>query len=203
MSIKPTPRRSPRRQRGVSLVELVLFIVIVGVAMGALLNTMNLTTRYSSDPLVEKQALMLAESFMEEVQTARFTFCDPSDDNVDTATAATIGPTGCATKVEGVGREAGETRPFDNVNDYVTAYGVDTQAFADAGGILYDAANRPLDLTGYQVRLRIAQSGLLGPAGQQPLAAAVLRITITVTHAGIDPIVLDGYRVRYAPNSPP
>ena len=173
------------RQRGISFLELILFMVIIGVGLVAILSAMNVTARNSADPLRRKQALMIAESLMEEVQLARFTFCDGSDDNVETAT----GTADCTTP-EAFGPEAGNARPYDNVNDYVNAGNtLDLDAFHE-GDPLPD---------GYSASLTISESTLNGFSG-----ADVLLITVAVTYGGVDEVItLDGYRLRYAPNSPP
>ena len=57
-------------------------------------------TKASVDPLVRKQALAIAASLMEEIQLKGFTYCDPDDPNVYTATSTA----GCtATFVEVIG----------------------------------------------------------------------------------------------------
>jgi MSHA pilin protein MshD len=187
------------RQRGISFIELVLFIVIVGIGVVGLMNTMSLTTRSSGDPLRRKQALMIAESLMEEVQLARFTWCDGADPAVETATS----PADCATP-DGMGPEAGNARPYDNVNDYVpAATGTSTTVFNDAGGNLVDAAGNAFP-AGYSATLTIAPQAFGGVAsGSAPAAMDVLHITVAVASAGGDTITLDTYRLRYAPNSPP
>ena len=60
-------------QRGVSLVELIMFIVIVSVALAGILLVMNNVTRHSADTLVRKQALAVAESLLEEIELQDFT----------------------------------------------------------------------------------------------------------------------------------
>ena len=111
--------RSAALERGVSLVEVVIFIVVVSLAVAGVLVAMDRTARNSADPLVIKQALAIAEALMDEVQLAPFTFCDPNDANVTTATSAAVGASGCAATVEAIGPEAGESRQtYDNVNDY-------------------------------------------------------------------------------------
>jgi MSHA pilin protein MshD len=55
-------------QRGISLIELIMFIVIISVAMVGILTVMNLVTRNSADPLVRKQALAVAEAMLEEIK---------------------------------------------------------------------------------------------------------------------------------------
>ncbi len=205
MSIKPGAMRPARRQGGLSLVELVMFMVIVSVAVVAVVQVMNLTVRGSAAPLARKQALLIAESLLEEVQLAHFTFCDPNDANAETATVAAVGVAGCAATVENVGRVAGEARPFDNVNDYVNQFGTTEAAFNNAAGALADVNLIALPVTGYTATLSIVPQNL-GPAAAPivstaaPATMEVLRITVTVT-VGAESVVLDGYRTRYAPRS--
>lgn len=59
-------------QRGISLIELILFIVIISVALAGLLSVMNVNTKGSADPLIRKQALTSAESLLEEVELHGF-----------------------------------------------------------------------------------------------------------------------------------
>jgi len=61
------------RQAGISLVELVMFIVIVSVGLAGILSVMNVTTRHSADPLIRKQALAIAESLLEEIELQAYT----------------------------------------------------------------------------------------------------------------------------------
>ena len=46
--------RTQRRQRGLTLVELVMFVVIVSVAAAGILLVMNVTVQASADPMVRK-----------------------------------------------------------------------------------------------------------------------------------------------------
>ena len=54
-----------RPQRGMTLVELVITIVIIGIAAAALFSAMASITARSADPLVREQSLMIAESYLE------------------------------------------------------------------------------------------------------------------------------------------
>jgi MSHA pilin protein MshD len=58
--------------RGISLIELVLYIVIVSIALAGLLSVLNINIKASVDPMVRKQALAIAESLLEEVQLQDF-----------------------------------------------------------------------------------------------------------------------------------
>lgn len=184
---------STRAQRGVTLVELVVFIVIVGVAMAGVFAAFNTMTAASADPQVRKQMLAIAESLMEEIQLMPFTFCDPDDPAAPTAT----GTGGCAT-VEGLGVEGGETRyatpQFDNVSDY--------HGFSMGPGI-QDITNTTITgLGSYSASVTVTQAGL-GSGANAIAGTEALMISVTVTHSGQPSVTLDGYRTRYAPNALP
>jgi MSHA pilin protein MshD len=55
------------KQAGFSLIELIFFIVVVALGLAGILSVMNQTVRSSVDPLVRKQALVLADALMEEI----------------------------------------------------------------------------------------------------------------------------------------
>jgi MSHA pilin protein MshD len=190
----------PTRQGGASLIELIMFIMIIGIALAGVLLVMDQITGNSAGTMARKQALSIAEALLDEVESKPYTYCDPDDANVTSATSATVGGAGCATTVEAIGPEAGETRyaapRFDNVNDY--------QNFsmqADNGGIK-DISNTLISgLDGYAASVVVAapSAGLGGIAA----ASGVLQITVTVTGPADTQVVLDGYRTRYAPNGAP
>lgn len=203
MSIKPRGIRQARRQRGVTLIEMVMFIVIVSIGLAGIVGVMALTTKQSADPVRRKQALILAEGLLEEVERAHFSYCDPADPDADNATKIS-GSAACAIP-EAWGQTglepAANGRPFDNVNDYVGAAGVSTAAF-DVGGNVADANGNVLNLTGYTARL-IIQPAVLGGIGAAGSAAdtEVLRITVHIDYDSNQSLELDGYRTRYAPYS--
>jgi MSHA pilin protein MshD len=187
---------SAARQRGVTLVELIMFIVIVSVALAGILQVMRMTTANSADPLRRKQALMIAEALLEEVRQAGFTYCDPTSGNADTASSTAE----CVLK-EDFGNEPGAStlRPFDNVNDYGAPAGAAASPFNDGTGVLADALGRPMNLAGYTATVAVIPDALGDiPAGAGADSDA-LRIRVTVAFPGDEPVVLDGYRARYLP----
>jgi MSHA pilin protein MshD len=179
-----------RNRNGFTLIELVVFIVIVGAAVAGVLGAYAQATRDSADPVVKKQALAIAESLLEEIQQMPFTYCDPDDPNVATATSAA----GCTTP-EAIGPDAGESRysaatPFDNVNDY---HGYNTAVEVPPG--IKDLTNTAIAGLGqYNAAVTVAAVALSGiPAGD------ALLITVVVTAPGNLTVSVDGYRTRYAP----
>ena len=81
------------RQAGVNLVELLIAIVIIAIACGGVLLVFAQTVRFSADPMIQTQALAVAEAYLDEILARPLT--DPD------------------------GTNAGETRAtYDNVGDY-------------------------------------------------------------------------------------
>ena len=178
-----TDPRAPQRrsrQRGLTFVELIFFIVIVTVGLAGILLVLDQTTSRSADPMVRKQMLAIAESVLEEVRLQSHGWCDPDDANATTATSAA----GCA------GGTPAETRgsalaPWDQVTDYNGA--VITTSLA---GVAF-----PL---GYEARVIVSP----GTLGGIPSSDEVLLIRVTVSF-GNEAVALEGYRTRYAPNALP
>ena len=54
-------------QRGFTLIELIIFIVVVAAGMAGILSVMNTVVKSSADPMIRKQAIAIAESLLEEV----------------------------------------------------------------------------------------------------------------------------------------
>ena len=61
-----SPRR--RRARGMTLIEMVVAIVILGVGLTGVLLALSSVTRGSADPLVAQQLLAIAEEMLEEIE---------------------------------------------------------------------------------------------------------------------------------------
>ena len=187
-------------QRGFTLIELVIFIIVVGVGLAGVLSVFNLTVFRSADPMVRKQMLSIAEALLEEVAMQPFSYCDPTDVNATTATSAVVGVGSifCNSLAEGLGVEAGETRssstnPFNNVSDYS---GLATlNPVSDISGTH--------TYTGYSATITLTAEALNTIASTStPATMEALRITVVVSH-GADSLRLDGYRARHSPNSVP
>jgi MSHA pilin protein MshD len=178
-----------RGARGLSLVELLIFVVVVSAALAGVLRIFVQAGAASADPALRRQALAIAESLLEEVSLMPFTFCDGDDANVETATSVA----GCAAGADAIGPEPGEGRfatpQFDHVNDY-HGYSMN--------GIVDITNTAVAGLAGYSASVSVAAAAL----GTISAASGdALRITVTVNGPGGTTIVLDGYRSRHAPNA--
>jgi len=199
---------SKRRQRGLSLIEVVVFIVVVGIAFAGMLVLFNQVTQASVDPLVRKQTLAIAASLLEEIELKPFTYCDPDDANVYTASGT--GACTTAEVVQGCGvapaNEQAETRysataRFDNVNDYNCFEMGSGTASAGIKSADSDGTTSIAGLSDYAVRVSIAEAG--GTLANIADNTAALLITVTAQHVPTGTsVTLHGYRLRYAPNSP-
>lgn len=86
---------SDRRQaqEGFTLIEVITTIVIISISATAILSVFSNTVRSSVNPMIQQQAISIAEAYMEEITLKPFS--DPD------------------------GTEAGESRnTFDDVDDY-------------------------------------------------------------------------------------
>jgi len=79
--------------QGATLIELIITIVIISVSLAGILSVVNLTTSHSADPMVQHQAIAIAESYLEEITL------HPVTSTPDTSVA-------------------GDRSTFDNIADY-------------------------------------------------------------------------------------
>jgi MSHA pilin protein MshD len=188
---KPSP---VGQQGGLTLVELVIFIAVIGIAVSGILLVLNQTTQRSADPQMRKQALALAEALLEEVELMPFTTCDPEAFAADTGVCTRLEAPGPEGANAAAGQAQAEARgsfnaPFDNVNDYNGF--VLPPGGTDISGVVAAPA-------GYSATVAVTPEAGFGPAAAQTPAGQVLRITVTVNY-GNDSLVLEGYRTQYAP----
>lgn len=55
------------RQRGFTLIELIIFIVVVSAGLAGILSVINTVVKSSADPMIRKQTIAIAESLLEEI----------------------------------------------------------------------------------------------------------------------------------------
>lgn len=60
------------KQRGVTLIEVVLFIVVLAIALVAILRVFNLAVTRSVDPLIRVRAIEIAQAQLDEILSRRF-----------------------------------------------------------------------------------------------------------------------------------
>ncbi len=161
------------RQSGISLIELVIFMVIVGVALAGIVSAINYNVQHSADAVVKKQALAIAESMLEEVILQNFS--NPVAGFTPSASPPPIA----------------ERNQFDDVGDY--------NGYTSSGVYSIDNLTTPVvGLNSYTVNVSVVPSDLGPVVGLITSASgAALRIRVTVTGPLNTTVLLDGYRTNY------
>ena len=75
-------------QRGFTLIEVIIFIVVVAAGLAGILSVSNTVVKSSADPVVRKQAVALADSILEEVLQKEYS--DPDGVQGGETTRATM-----------------------------------------------------------------------------------------------------------------
>lgn len=167
MSRRPEAHRERRAERGVTLIEMVIAIVVIAIALAGTLVVMNRTVRGSADPMLLEQSVSVAEAYLEEVLLR--SYFDPD-----------LGAGGGACPA------AEGSRPlYDNVCDYD---GLDDSGAIDQSGAAMAGLER------YRVRVDVDPAASLGGLAG---SAEVLRVDVRVTHSDRVDFTLSGYRSNY------
>ena len=159
----------PHKLRGATLVELVITIVIISISVGAVIGTLSKMTAHSADPMIEAQAVAIAESYLEEIMLK--SYLDPT-----TGTVCPAAPAG--------GRSV-----YDNICDY---NGLVNVGALDQSG----AAPTGLNLSAYTVTVTVNQAASLNNLSG---SGQVLRVDVNVAFGdgSLVNITLSGYRTNY------
>lgn len=161
-------RARARDRSGVTLVELVLSIVIIGVTVTGTLLAINRTVRSSADPMIVKQALAIGEAYLEEILLKDY--YDPEQ-----GAGAGICPAVEASR-----------DLYDNLCDYDTL---------DDSGARDHEDNAIAGLEGYRVRVSVETAA--ATLGALTGDTEVVRVDVRVTHSDVVDLTLSGYRTNF------
>jgi MSHA pilin protein MshD len=160
-----------RAQAGVNLIELLIAIVIIAIACSGVLLVFAQTVRFSADPMIQTQALAIAEATLDEILARPLN--DPSG-----------GETGASE--EGSPSLAANRPLLDDVQDYD---GLSTTPPQGQDGSVADFApvdGQP-DLAGYQVDVDVTP-------GVAVNGVVMARVDVRVRFAPVVDFTLTGYR---------
>jgi MSHA pilin protein MshD len=157
----------------VSLFEVILAVVVVGIVVSALAITFTTTVLHSADPMIRRQAQLIAEAYLEEILLKRF--YDPNTNNVCPA-------------------PEGSRNLYDNVCDYNNING-DGGAAGEAPRDQF--GNAIGALSAYNVVVAVTSAGATLGTLNNASVTKVLRVDVTVTGPNNTSIALSGYRTNY------
>lgn len=206
-------------QRGISLIELVIFIVIISVALTGITLIYINATRYSADQMVRIRSIELAQSTLEEILLKAYDDSTPVGGGCvrfpSGSSRCPAGPNPNATSqtIAAFGNDAGENRAtFDDVDDYHNlAYcgtgGTAAAACTAACNPLLDESgnNIAANYTGFAVCIRLSFTGGAGSeinnvapgTGNDVLTEDAKRIDVIVTDPLGSRINLSAYRLNF------
>lgn len=164
------------REAGLSIIELIVFIVVIGIGVTGILSVMNFTTSRSADPMAQTQAKFIAEAYMDEILSK--SFVDP--------TVSRICPTPPANRSN-----------FDNVCDYngLVNNGARDQLNNPIPGL--GDYNVSVTVTGNNTVTLGFGAAPNNIVNASPGTIRVLRVDVTVTGPGGVSFALTGYRTNY------
>lgn len=178
MPARRMPPRRPAPASGFTLIELIVFIVIVSVGLAGVLLVFDTVTRRSADPIRAKQAIAVAEGMLDEILGKHF--CDPDTETLPAPGSSA--PATCGAHTTEATRDL-----YDDVDDY--------NGYSRAG-IRDVSSDASVVLAGYSVTVTVTTPGGNFVAGANTLPFADYRIvTVTVQDtAGNQSYAVTGYK---------
>ncbi|MCP5043498.1 MAG: prepilin-type N-terminal cleavage/methylation domain-containing protein [bacterium] len=152
---------------GFSLIEMVIALTVLSVALTGSMMVMQRTLRASADPMLSHQAIVIAETYLEEILLQ--SYIDP---DLDPATGAVC-----------PAAEGGRAL-YDNICDY--------SGLSDSGA--HDQNDTAITGLGdYTIDVTVDTTATLNTLSG---SSKVLRVDVQVTHPAAVDITLSGYRTK-------
>jgi MSHA pilin protein MshD len=123
---------SNRRQRGFTLVEMILAIVVLGIGIAGVMLAFSTAVRGSADPLVQHQMLAIAEEMLEEIQLKPYAPAKTSSGCLRSGFAGVLDYDGYNCALYALNATAGDP-PIAALNGYTVSVSVSTQALSGVG----------------------------------------------------------------------
>lgn len=184
------------KDKGFSLIELIVAIVILSIGVTGFITLIINTTKNSVDPQIRVQGNAIARAYLEEVMLN--SFCEPGfDPDADPTTGCSIectfsacntaSPNACGGANAVGGSETGRA-VFDDVCDY--------HNLTDIGAMDQTGAGVISGLEDYTVDVKVIDSGVT-LNGLNASNGQVLRIDVDVTHSSGATMGLSAHKANY------
>lgn len=172
-------------EKGFSLIEIILTIVIISVAITVAIASWSNIARHSSDSMWQTKVSHLGQAYLAEILTKRF------DERTPVTTGATSVCSPC-TAGASLGKDAGESRySYDDVDDY--------NGLNESATRLFDTTINPQgakSYKGYRVAVRVNYVG--GRYGMSNDRVKQIILTITPPlNTGQAPIKFSALKGNY------
>jgi MSHA pilin protein MshD len=172
----------PKPAYGFTLIELIIFIVIISVGLAGVLLIFDTVTRRSADPVRAKQAIAVAEGMLDEIMNK--SFCDP--DTVTLPAPGTSVPATCGTHTTEATRDL-----YDDVDDYI---GYNRTGVRDV------ASDATVVLAGYNVTVTVTMPApgsnfVVGANTITPTDYRIVTVTVSDT-VGNQSYAITGYKFK-------
>lgn len=193
-----------KSQGGMTLIEMVIAIVLMGIAMIAYTSFLVPQLRDSATPHYQTRAAALAQSFMSQILARGFD--DNSDFDGGLIRCDEIGAPSCSAPND-LGPDAGETLPshFNDVDDYIGCWSTPTTAskcvgesrgsisdiLGDDSGDRYKNFRVEVDVAYYDVTASTSAPTKSG--GITPYK----KVTLTIYSSNTQPLSLTAFRGNY------
>jgi MSHA pilin protein MshD len=171
-------------QRGFTLIETIIVIVLVGAMMAGMTSLFMTSVGNSHRPYLRQRTLAVANAFMDEILRKRWNECTPIGGGaIDTA--SNLCPDG-VTAIPAIGSDGESRSTYDDIDDYAAI--TNQTPPQDSSGV-----DMP-GYAGYTVDVSVVQPG----ASWNAIPAADVRlITVSVTSSSNETIAVSAYRVNF------
>lgn len=156
-----TNDKKNHKQGGVTLIELVITIVILGIALGALVSALSTGISQSATPMWEGKALEISQAYLDEILAMSF------DDATPVGGGEVLGAANPCT----ISNEGQSRAQFDDVDDY--------HGLSDSPPSLIETSIDMSSYNNYRVEVAVACAGTeLGYSNNR--FAKRIQVTVTV-----------------------
>jgi MSHA pilin protein MshD len=157
------------RPAGFTLIELVIFMIVVSIGVVGILSVMNTVVKSSADPIIRKQSAALADSILEEILLLAYQ--DPS--------CTSILPTACTNVLEADRTTYNDVDDYNGINEAIP-------------GTIFTSTSMPASLNGYNIQVTVVT-----PAAANLGTVTAKVITVTVSNGASNSVSMTGYRTYY------
>ena len=174
-----------KKNKGFTLLELLIFVIITGIAVAAIAGLFAKNVGSSADPYLRQKALAVAKGYMDEILRQRWNNNTPFGGGcvlTGSGQCQSINPTNPPAAPTGTDGQA--RADYDDIDDY---HGLNEAPTDSLGNLMSGYA-------GFNVQVQVSQPGV---NWNNVDARDVRVITVTATTPTNESITIRGYRLNF------